>query len=194
MIFTKSRIVLTVTIFLMGALFPLNVNITVTYLYELMPERHHAMTGTLLNTICCLTLMVGSLYFAFISKDAVYLLLTGWVCVLAQVCTIWHLPESPKWLLSVERVQESLHVIEKMARVNGTYDALDPQNIEDRLQAEVKAKKATEAEEVADKQSIAQILKQRVVLVNFIAMTFLIGLEGINYYLLSFSVVSFGSP
>jgi FtsH-binding integral membrane protein len=82
-------------------------------LTELVPERHQSIVGALLLTGDTMMILYLTFYYRYISRDAFYL---NWIgLILLVVCTIvtmFLIPESPQWLISVKqykRAKDSLY-------------------------------------------------------------------------------------
>lgn len=56
--------------------------------------------------------------FAYFIRDWHYLMLAISLPTILLISYVWLIPESPRWLLAVGRVQESADVLEKAARIN----------------------------------------------------------------------------
>lgn len=82
-------------------------------LIELFPEKHQSIAGTLLLIGDITMILMLTFYFRYISKNSFAL---DWIgLILLVVCTIvtmFFIPESPQWLISVKqykRAKDSLY-------------------------------------------------------------------------------------
>ena len=66
-----------------------------------------------------------TVYFWVISKDWFYIVLVGYVLQVLSAILCFFLPESPGFLLSLNRVEETLNVFKKIAKVNGATARFD---------------------------------------------------------------------
>ena len=71
--------------------------------------------------------MCVTVYFWQISKDWFYIVLLGYVLQVLSAILCFFLPESPAFLLSLNRVEEALNIFKRIARVNGATATFDIQ-------------------------------------------------------------------
>ena len=68
MLTTKNQALLTVLIYLLGVLFPLNFDLTYIYLYELIPQSSQTFVGSGMNLVNCACLGYGALQLLVFTK------------------------------------------------------------------------------------------------------------------------------
>lgn len=106
--------------FCMGILTTIRISIGYTYLMELIPADKKTLYSTIFWVcIAGVSSFLSTLYFAFISKNWVYLILGGTILnIIAGVCCLF-LPESPLWLLKTGDSDGAEAALSVIADFNG---------------------------------------------------------------------------
>lgn len=91
-------------------------------LSENVPEKNGAFAGTLLNCGYSFATLLLTIYYSLVSKESYYIF---YACltlnVVAFIGSFW-LPESVKWLVSVNRFREASEALQYIAKFNGKED------------------------------------------------------------------------
>ena len=97
------------------------------YMMEFLPEKQQALYASIYSSYDnCITFLIATIYFRFISKEWVYLALLGYVLQIICVCLVWLLPESPKFLLELNRLDETEAAMIRIAWFTGaTFDPFE---------------------------------------------------------------------
>ena len=98
---------------------------------ELLPlHRQSLFTSIYSGYDTCLTYLIATIYFRFISNDWFYLALFGYVLQIVSVCVVWFLPESPKLLVELNRLDEAEAAMIRIAWFGGkTFDPMELNDI-----------------------------------------------------------------
>ena len=115
---TKINYMILVT-FMLGLATTIRINIGFIYMMELMPKRNQTFYASAYNVLEGLVLLLATLYFWFVSKHWTYFVLIGFVLQVFNVITIQFLPESPRLLVELGRLEEAKVSFEKIAKWNG---------------------------------------------------------------------------
>lgn len=111
---THNVMIMLAVIFAQGALTTIRINIGYLWLMELLPKRHQTAVGSGWNVYESFCVMVGPLYFGFVSNKWFYLVLVGYIEQVICLATCFFLPESPRLLVAMNRLgaaQESFRAI-----------------------------------------------------------------------------------
>ena len=119
MLFVTSLEVMIAVLFCLGAMRTINLTLSYVYLIELMPRKFQALVGTLFNIVEACTFLCGTLYFWVVSNNYFYYLLIGYVLQLWAFFASLCLPESPRLLIGLQRLDEAKVSFMKIARRNG---------------------------------------------------------------------------
>jgi len=88
-------------------------------LQENVPERNAAFAGTMLNISYSFSTLMLTFYYRYISQNSSYIF---YLCLtinfIVVICT-FYLPESVKWLISVQRYREAKDALRTIAHLNG---------------------------------------------------------------------------
>lgn len=76
------------------------------------------MIGSLFNVIDALSMITASLYYQYLSKDYEGIHLFFFALILSATILTFIFPESPKYLVSVEKFEKARLVINKIAIFN----------------------------------------------------------------------------
>ena len=88
---------------------------------ELTPEsRQVIVAGVYSCWDSCLTILIATLYFRFISDEWLWEALFGYVLQVICVILVWFLPESPKFLIELNRLDEAEIAMLRIAWFGGT--------------------------------------------------------------------------
>ena len=118
MMVTHSLDVMLVSVFIQGALNSVRVNIGYLYLLEMMPKHLQTSVGTIWGISDAATYLFATLYFWKVSKDWFYFVLFGYFLNLISAIGAWFLPESPRYLLSMGKIDELKDVMQIVADTN----------------------------------------------------------------------------
>ena len=77
----------------------IRVNVGFVYMMELMPKRLQNFYASSYNTLEGSVLLLGTLYFWFVSKDWIYFTMIGFAMQIWCCISILFLPESPRLLI-----------------------------------------------------------------------------------------------
>ena len=119
MLMTSSLDVMLACCFSMGLLTAQRVMVGYVYLVEMLPVKSATITVTSWFMFEGLVCAFAPFYFWKISKNWVTLLYCGYsICIMSIVCTMI-LPESPKLLIELGRLDEAKKSLERIAKLNG---------------------------------------------------------------------------
>ena len=126
MLLTKSIVVMSCMNFIQGAVASLRVNVGYVYLVEMMPKSKvtTVTTAYLILDACIYTF--SSIYFWKISKHAKYFELIGLIWTTVGSIIIYWVPESPRYLASIGKIDKVKDVFETIAKWNGKVLVWDP--------------------------------------------------------------------
>ena len=82
---------------------------------ELVPIRKQAMIGGIYSTLDTIPYFVAVIYFWGISKYWYYLAAIGYCMEILTAILIWFLPESPRALVDLNRIEEAEIALRKIA-------------------------------------------------------------------------------
>ena len=105
--------------FVFGLATTIRLNIGFVYMMELMPKRNQTFYGSIYIVLEGLILLLGTLYFWFVSKQWIYFTLFGFFLQIFNVITIQFLPESPRLMVELGRLDEAKASFEQIATWNG---------------------------------------------------------------------------
>jgi hypothetical protein len=152
---------------------------------ELIPENSKTTAGSIINIIDCTTYLLVVMYFWLISKHWVGILLVGYIVQILGAVFAWCLPESPPYLLSLNRYKEVAQVFAQIARINRKDDFNITENDIRRKNEAVVLEKAAPSTLYFLKQPNI-LLNLGLMMVNWITVIF-------DYFLIMFLVNSFNS-
>ena len=107
MFLNSSLDLMIVICFLFGMATTCRLNVGFVYLMELMPKRLQGSYGSTYNTFEGTILLLGTFYFWFVSKDWFYFTLIGFGLSTWNVIAIRFVPESPRLLIELQRLDEA---------------------------------------------------------------------------------------
>ena len=106
---------------------------TVGYVYmmELLPLRRQSLFTSIYSGYdTCLTYLIATIYFRFISNHWFYLAAFGYFLQIISVSLVWFLPESPKILVELNRLDEAELAMIRIAWFGGKdFDPMDLNDI-----------------------------------------------------------------
>ena len=99
---------------------------------ELTPEsRQVIVAGVYSCWDSCLTILFATLYFRFVSDQWIWEALFGYILQVICVLLVWLLPESPKFLVELNRLDEAEVSMRRIAWFGGTeFDPFELDEIE----------------------------------------------------------------
>lgn len=95
---------------------------TVTYIYliEFWTERNIKRFGPYVNASAALALIMGAFTFQVLTRNTQYLeYFAAILTILSGVAGFCLLPESPKWLVSLGRMEQARQAYVRIAKANG---------------------------------------------------------------------------
>ena len=119
MFFTTNIDSMIMVTFTFGLVTTIRINIGFVYLMELLPKRNQTSYGSIYIVLEGLVLLLATLYFWFVNKHWIYFVLIGFVLQIFSVITIQFLPESPRLMVELGRLDEAKASFEKIAKWNG---------------------------------------------------------------------------
>jgi len=105
------------------------------------------------------------------------------------VASIWLLPESPRQLFASGKVTKAIHALNRIAQINKSKGL--PENLARQLGEVANFPTFKEQEE---NLSVCETIRREKVCLNLFVMVSIAMTVAINYYLISFLVVSFEHP
>ena len=118
LIFSTSYELLISSLFVIGAMCTVRVQVSVVYLYEIFTRADYK---TMYTVVCMFEGVAGvaaALYFKFVSKDSQGLMLIALAMMAVGTVACWFFPESPRYLIKRDRISCAKDVIEQIARWN----------------------------------------------------------------------------
>ena len=107
-LFTKHIDVMITLCFLDGIFASSSQTVGFIYLMELLPVARQALVAGVYSCWdSCITYLLATAYFRFVSKDWFWLAFFGYVTQIFCVVLVWLLPESPKFLIEQNRLDEA---------------------------------------------------------------------------------------
>ena len=119
MLMTSSLNVMLGCTFTIGILSTQRASVGYVYLVEMLPKKSTTLTITCWFMTEGLICTFAPLYFWKISKNWVTLFYCGYfICIMSIVC-VMILPESPRLLVELGRLDEAMKSFERIAKLNG---------------------------------------------------------------------------
>ena len=115
---THSLWVMIATWFLFGAISPWSWNVGYIWLTELTPKNWQTPVTSIWFIEDAAIYVVAILYFWLISKHWIYYTLVGYVWQILATLLVCLLPESPRFLVSVGKLDEAKKSFETIAKWN----------------------------------------------------------------------------
>ena len=99
---------------------------------ELTPEDKQVYVAGIYSCWdSCLTILIATLYFRFVSSQWIWEALFGYILQIICVLLVWLLPESPKFLVELNRLDEAEIAMRRIAWFGGTdFDPLEFEDID----------------------------------------------------------------
>lgn len=119
--YLSNSVIFTIALmFVAGACNSGRVMVGFVFASEFFMPKWQVIFGTAFNFIDCSTGLLITLYFDFINKHYIYITMIGYVmtCISIVLCLAW-IVESPLWQLKMGKVDEGLHTIRRMMKING---------------------------------------------------------------------------
>lgn len=105
-------------VFVLGIMTTTRNSVCFVYLMELLPKRMQSTYGGNFNALNSSILPCAILYFWFVSNDWIYIHYLGLtVQVMCLVCVVF-LPESPRLLIELQKLEEARQSFQRIAQVN----------------------------------------------------------------------------
>ena len=118
MMWTTSLDVMLISVFFQGALNSVRVNIGYLYLLEMMPKHLQTTVGSIWGMSDAAIYLLATLYFWKVSKEWFYFAMIGYFLNVFTAIGAWFLPESPRYLLNMGKIDELKDVMQTVADVN----------------------------------------------------------------------------
>lgn len=118
-VLSRSRILTTVLMFLLGMFSVGRASVGYLYMLELSPVKQQATIGTMLQLCNTLVTILATVYFYAISKEWVWFETCGVALNFIVVGCIYFLPESPKYLYAQKRWDDLRYSLNQIGRANG---------------------------------------------------------------------------
>ena len=115
---TNNVAIMLILIFAQGTLSTIRINIGYLWLMELLPKRHQTAIGSIWNVYESFVVMVGPLYFGYVSNKWFYLVLAGYIEQVICLATCFFLPESPRLLVAMNRLGAARESFRSIAGIN----------------------------------------------------------------------------
>ena len=96
----------------------IRINVGYIYLMELMPQNKQTLVGTIWNIGEAMIYFMATIYFWKISKDWYYIVLIGYFMTVFGFFGSLLLPESPRLLVELKRIDEAKCSLDTIARWN----------------------------------------------------------------------------
>ena len=91
-------------------------------LNEFVPKKYQVLASTLFLCFDTISTWYLSFYMRYISNVANQVVWIGFGCNLFAIATGYFLHESPTWLVTQDREEEAIEILEKVAKTNGVTD------------------------------------------------------------------------
>jgi len=87
---------------------------------------------------------------------------------LLVILTCFYIPESPRWLISVGRIDEAKEVIKRVAKINGTLDKLKNEELDASLKRQMENRSQTPTAYSPFKGMMTLLSKPRIAINSFL--------------------------
>ena len=213
MITSNVDVMITLT-FLEGLFASATQTVGFIYMMELLPVARQALIAGIYSCWdSCITYLLATLYFRYVSTYWTYLALIGYVTQILCVALVWFLPESPKFLIEQNRLDEAEAAFNRIAwfgrsrfdpiELNGINNGVRRSTVHSELKQSAVAsvlrgttKNQTsglyQEERAAASPPLWFYLKQRPILVNLIALLFIWVATVFNSYLITYVLNNLG--
>ena len=104
--------------FSFGMMASVRVNVGYVYLMELMPKNKQTLVGTLWNVGEAMIYFIATIYFWKVSKNWYFIVLVGYAMQMFSFFGSLLLPESPRLLVELNRIDEAKLNLDIIARWN----------------------------------------------------------------------------
>ena len=101
-----------------GAASSIRINIGYIYLMEVLPKKAQTPVTSGWNVQEAAIYVAATIYFWKISKHWQYFLLIGWIFNVISVVLLFFMPESPRWLIQVGKLDEARKAFAFIAKLN----------------------------------------------------------------------------
>ena len=92
--------------------------VSVIYLFESLKKDHFAKVYSLMSSIEGVIGVMSAIYFIYISKSWLWILLVGYCLQVAGTIGVFFFPESPKYLIKTGQIDRALQVFQSIASTN----------------------------------------------------------------------------
>ena len=117
----ESLDVMIAIMFFFGMNASIRVNVGFVYLMELMPKKNQTFIGTAWSIGEAMTYFIATVYFWKVSKDWYNIVALGYFMTLFACFGSFLLPESPRLLIELKRIDEAKLNLDTIARWNGKH-------------------------------------------------------------------------
>ena len=116
--FGRSLNTIIVLSFLTGCLNSFRVQVAFIYMMEMMPQDNQALFTALYCALDVTTPILFVIYYSQLSNNSISLMAVGILLNIINVVTCSRLPESPRFLVAQQRLEEAADCFEQIARWN----------------------------------------------------------------------------
>ena len=191
LIFSKNFYLTMVIIFLFGVTNTVRTIMGFVYFTELMPKKSITIATTVLWIIDGCVYLFVVVYFWKISKYTIYLISIGFVFATLGALFSWFLPESPVWLLSLNRTEQAIQVMTQIAKVNKKEDQFRRAADQARVDMIELQRNSANVEKVKETPKIMFYLRQPRIQLNLGIMMIVWLTSSLDFYLITFLVNTF---
>lgn len=90
------------SLFVIGTMATIRVQVSIVYLYETLTRADYLRTYTALAMFEGVAGLLSALYYRYVSKDSMGLILTSYVMMIAGTVAAFLYPESPRYLVKTD--------------------------------------------------------------------------------------------
>ena len=173
-------------VLLFGMTLPTTLNVGFIYLLEFFPTKKHTRIGVLYAVTDACIYPLGTIYFWLISNYWAPFSAIGYLLCLFTTVAVWWLPESPRVLIDLCRVEEAQDSIDTMKRWNGNFVNEATVRFNSFRQPSVTSESST-----VEAPTIRSFLEQRPILINLVVLSLAWTVTVFNWYLVQFLVNTF---
>lgn len=106
------------SLFVIGTMATIRVQVSIVYLYETLTRADYLRTYTALAMFEGVAGLLSALYYRYVSKDSMGLILTSYVMMTAGTVAAFVYPESPRYLVKTDQIERAHGVIASIAAWN----------------------------------------------------------------------------
>jgi MFS family permease len=118
LMFTYSLEVMIVLYFLFGMMSSIRISVGYVYMVEMMPKKAQTHVTSVWSVTEALVYLIATIWFWQVSKNWFWYCFIGYVWQMISVLGLFWMPESPRWLVSVGKLDEARKAFTTIARWN----------------------------------------------------------------------------